>query len=176
MASKQKPELKYFQFSQNGILAATPALTPIILTPLSGIAQGVGSSNRLGRQIRIHRIRSTVVLTSVSNADIMSVAAAILPEDEEPAATLFPSQGNGVARWATPSVTRVLKESAATVAKYDGGSGNAIAVWEGDFNLNMTLKYTAAGTVQGADYALAAMAERLGATTFHKFEVWFTDL
>ncbi len=176
MASRKtkKPEMKYFT-ATNTIVPLSGTNVPVMATYLGTIAQGVGSSNRIGRQIRLHRYRVTMVHSATTAGIVVSCGAAWIPEDEESAATIFPALGDGISTFASPSVLSVDSEFSGTPGRLENGNDSLVGVWRHDQRVNRIIRYTSAGTVLGADVAFAVTWSASSNITTLKVEYWFTD-
>jgi len=170
-----KAELKYFA-SSTSIVPVSGTNIPGVFYPMFGIPQGAGSASRIGRKIRVQRVRVTLVHIATALPVLVSSAVAYVHDNDSTAGDVFPPLGTGVAYLQPYNCKRIIHESVSTTGKIDGGTTSTTAALTISDRTTHEILFNAAGTaVSGLDLAVAVLWETSGNASVLKFECWFTD-
>ncbi len=169
----ERPEMKYFT-AFTGVTPTTNTWTNF--AQWANIANGTGQNQRLGRMIRVHRIRHLVGGLHASGENIAlstvhKVDVTVSPVD------LFASSGSDRSEYDYPNPALVRAVPHHTLKSGNmAAEGGLVFVIEHDVRCNVLVRYDASGSVQGPTidpYFISAEAT----PTSHDLAVqyWFTD-
>lgn len=167
------PEVKYNK-QYNALIPVSGAGIPVLWQPVSGIAAGSGSDQRIGREITLLRARFTAVHTpNAATTNVVSEALVWAFDAASTAALLFPVSANNIAR-VDPLLSVPVTEVAGVPSVFNNGTGSvglSVSEWSG----KVRIRYTSAGVEVDRLLTYLACWNASSAVTSVIAELWFTD-
>jgi hypothetical protein len=151
----------------------------------NSIAAGTGQANRLGRQIRVHRVRYAIQPSDLAANSLFAVSHNLRVDPTVAASDMFPGSGSSRAmhEYPNPLLTReTYHHRVATAMQWAGASfgttpsyANVMVIVDQTFEKGKLVSYDSAGAVVGSSPFLYYGTDETSITVAFGVQIWFTD-
>lgn len=177
------PEMKFFQtLATTGIISQN---TWQSADQLSNIAAGTGQNQRLGREIRIHRMRMTLNPSDLAADSLFALSFVCRVDPTVASSDIFPSSGSTRALLEYPNplmVSKVYEHRISTAMTAAGGAfgttpsyGALCWVVDQTWEKGFRLRYDAGGAIFGASPLVLFATNESSISVDVGVQIWFTD-
>lgn len=177
------PEMKFFQTTAStGVLSQYTWQTA---DQMNNIAAGTGQGQRLGRQIRVHRVRYALYPSDMAGDTVFAVSNVMRVDPTVSSSDLFPTSGSNRSYFEYPNPllqTKVFEHTVKTAMQWAGATfgttpsyASACIVADQSFGKGKLISYDAAGSLVGPSPVLFFCVSETSISIDIGCQIWFTD-